>query len=243
VENQLITDFFTEEKNHWWHITKRDLIKQFINGSNLKILVAGVGGGMLCEELKEVGHNVVGIDISYASCEYVGKKSGILIIEGDLEKPLMFEKESFDLIIIADLLEHLTNERQLLNEVFRCLKPSGSTIITVPAYMHMWSRWDIRLDHKRRYSSSCLKNELIEAGFSIKKMSYFHTLLYPFVYVYRRILRFPKGKNLKESDFAVLPNRAVSEFFMRYYAIERRLLNIVDLPFGLSIFAVGIKHV
>jgi len=202
-----------------------------------------VGGGMICDELKEAGHNVVGIDISQASCEYVGKKIGVRVIEGDLEKPLIFEKESFDLIIVADLLEHLTNERQFLNEARRCLKPDASIIITVPAYMHMWSSWDIRLEHKRRYSLNYLKNELVEMGFSIKKISYFHALLYPFVYVYRKILRLPKGRNSKKSDFAVLPNRAVSGFFMGYYAVERSLLNFVDLPFGLSIFAVGIKHV
>ena len=242
MEEALITDFFIEEKRHWWHIAKRALIKQFIDGRNLKILVAGIGGGMICEELEEAGHNVVGIDISHASCEYAEKDIGIPVIEGDLEKPLIFEKESFDLIIVADLLEHIANEKQLLSEALRCLKPGGKIIITVPAYMHMWSQWDIRLGHKRRYSLNYLKNELLETGFRIKKISYFHALIYPFVYIYRKILRLPKGKNSKKSDFAVLPNRLVSGFFMSYYAAERSLLNLIDLPFGLSIFAVGIKH-
>jgi len=242
VEEQLVTDFFTEEKEHWWHIAKRALIRQFINGRNLKILVAGIGGGMICKELKETGYHVIGVDISPVSCKYVNKNLGIPVINADLEKLLMFAKESFDLTIIADVLEHMDNERQLLSEVYRCLKPKGTVIITVPAYSQMWSSWDTRLNHKRRYSLCALKKKIIEAGFSVKKISYYHMLLYPFVYVYRKVLCLPKGKYSERSDFAVSPNRLVSRLFTFYYTLERSLLNVTDLPFGLSIFAVGVKR-
>ena len=237
-----MVDFFTEEKKHWWHIAKRALIKQFISGRNLNILVVGIGGGMICEELKAVGHHIVGVDISGVSCEYVNKKIGIPVINADLEKLLPFAKESFDIIIIADVLEHLDNDKQLLSEVFLCLKPQGVVIITVPAYQYMWSLWDIRLHHKRRYPLAVIKKKVIEAGLNVKKASYYHMLLYPFVYIYRIILRLPKGECSGKSDFAVFPSRVVSGFLVFYYSLERFLLKIIDLPFGLSIFVVGIKH-
>lgn len=242
MEEKLIVDFFSEEKKHWWHIAKRALVKQFITGENLNILVAGIGGGMICDELRMVGHRVIGMDISEASCEYANKKIGIPIIVGDLEKPLPFTKDFFDLIIIADVLEHLDNDKQLLSEAFLCLKPNGKTIITVPAYPHMWSAWDNRLHHKRRYSLTVIKRVLAEAGMNVKKASYYHMLLYPFVYIYRIILRLPKGECSGKSDFSVLPNRVFSGLLAFYYSLERFLLRIIDLPFGLSIIAVGIKH-
>jgi SAM-dependent methyltransferase len=242
VDERLIIDFFTEEEKHWWHIAKRALIKQFICGRDLKILVAGVGGGMICGELSKAGHEVVGIDVSTASCDYVSKTIGIPVTYGDLENPLTFAQDSFDTVILADILEHLRNERQLLLEVFRCLKPKGSVVITVPAYAHLWSSWDIRLNHKRRYSLNDLKNKLIEAGFGIQKLSYCHMLLYPFVYVYRKVLRLPRGQYSEKSDFAVLPSHTVSRCFFLYYHLERRLLKIVNLPFGVSIFALGVKR-
>ena len=44
MDERLVVDFFTEEEKHWWHVAKRTLIKQFIHGRDLKILVAGLGG-------------------------------------------------------------------------------------------------------------------------------------------------------------------------------------------------------
>lgn len=242
MEKQLIADFFTEEKKHWWHLAKRALIKQFIQGRNLNILVAGLGGGMICEELRVAGHHVIGLDISPISCEYARKKIGIPVINGDLENLLPFKNESFDFIILADVLEHLDNDKKLLAEASGCLKSRGIVIITVPAYVHMWSYWDKRLNHKRRYSLAVIKNKLVEAGLSVMKASYFHMLLYPFVYIYRIILRLLKNENPEKSDFSVIPSRTVSGLLAFYYVLERRLLKITGLPFGLSILAVGVKH-
>lgn len=242
MDGQLLVDFFTEEKKHWWHIAKRVLIKQFIKGKNLNILVVGVGGGMICEELKLAGHRVTGIDIALNSCEYVNKKVGIPVINRNLECLLPFAKESFDIFIIADVLEHLDNDNQLLAEAFLCLKSQGLVIITVPAYSHMWSLWDRRLHHKRRYSLAAIKRKVNEAGFRISKASYYHMLLYPLVYIYRIVLRLPKGKCSEKSDFTVFSNKLVFGFFTFYYSLERFLLKIINLPFGLSIFVVGIKH-
>ena len=139
MEEKLVVDFFSEEKKHWWHIAKRALVRQYITGNNLNILVAGVGGGMICEELTLAGHNVAGIDISAVSCEYVNKRLGVPVVEGDLEDPLPFSKDSFDIIIIADVLEHLHNDKKLLAEAFSRLRHKGMIIITAPAYPHMWS--------------------------------------------------------------------------------------------------------
>ena len=43
-----------------------------------------------------------------------------------------FEAHSFDVIVMADVLEHVRDERRTLDEVFRLLKPGGHFIITVP---------------------------------------------------------------------------------------------------------------
>lgn len=45
---------------------------------------------------------------------------------------MQFDSETFDVIVMADVLEHVRDERQTLDEVFRLLKPDGKLIITVP---------------------------------------------------------------------------------------------------------------
>lgn len=242
MEEKLIIDFFAEEKNHWWHIAKRLLIRQFVKGDNLDILVAGVGGGMICSELKAAGHNVVGIDISPVACGHVSKKFAIPVVNGDLENDLPFRKESLDLIIAADVLEHLDNDRHFLSQAASCLRTKGAIIVTVPAYPNIWSLWDKRLHHRRRYLLSAIKQQLVETGFSIEKASYCHMLLYPLAYFYRRVLIKFRSQNLKDSEFFASSNKITLGFASFYYSLERALLKVFNLPFGLSIFAIGVKH-
>lgn len=242
MEERLVVDLFTEEEMHWWHIAKRRLIKKFIRGNNLHILVAGVGGGKICDELKSCGHHVVGLDISPASCEHIKNRFGVPAIRADLEKPLPFIKGSFDLIIIADVLEHIKNDKQLMAESGLCLKSNGKIIISVPAYPHMWSLWDVRLNHKRRYTLAGIKEKVAESGLKLQRASYFHALLYPLAYIYRIILHLPAKGHSKNSEFAAFYNKPISAFFAFHYALERVMLQIIDLPFGLSIFAVGVKN-
>lgn len=45
---------------------------------------------------------------------------------------LPFPDESFDLIVVVDLLEHLHDDRKLLHEIARCLRPGGRAILNVP---------------------------------------------------------------------------------------------------------------
>ena len=45
---------------------------------------------------------------------------------------LPFEDEAFDLIVVVDLLEHLDDDRALLAEIGRCLRPGGRAVLNVP---------------------------------------------------------------------------------------------------------------
>ncbi len=45
---------------------------------------------------------------------------------------LPFPDERFDLIVVVDLLEHLHDDRGLLAEIARCLRPGGRAVLNVP---------------------------------------------------------------------------------------------------------------
>jgi SAM-dependent methyltransferase len=52
---------------------------------------------------------------------------------------LPFESESFDLIVVIDLLEHVDDDRELLEEIARCLRPGGHLVLNVPRV----TRWSV----------------------------------------------------------------------------------------------------
>lgn len=45
---------------------------------------------------------------------------------------LPFGPESFDLIVVIDMLEHVDDDRELLGEIARCLRPGGHAVVNVP---------------------------------------------------------------------------------------------------------------
>lgn len=133
------------------------MIKNITYSSVLEI---GCGSGELSQYLK----NYNGIDISKNSCKS---------IIGDAHE-LPFKSDSFDLILLLDLLEH-TDDKLVMEEVYRIIKPNGHVIITVPAFDFLWSQHDIDNHHLRRYRRCMLPLN----KFKTIMFTYWNCLLFP----------------------------------------------------------------
>jgi 2-polyprenyl-3-methyl-5-hydroxy-6-metoxy-1,4-benzoquinol methylase len=53
-------------------------------------------------------------------------------IEQDLNSPLAKQENSFDVVVAAEVIEHLENPRFMIREIFRLLRPGGVALITTP---------------------------------------------------------------------------------------------------------------
>ncbi|MBI5642324.1 MAG: bifunctional 2-polyprenyl-6-hydroxyphenol methylase/3-demethylubiquinol 3-O-methyltransferase UbiG [Deltaproteobacteria bacterium] len=94
------------------------------------VLDIGCGGGLLSEEFAKKGARVTGIDLSPVAVETAKKHSveSGLEIEYKLSSPAqLLEKnpEPFDIIICAEVLEHVDDLRGFLRDSLRMLKPGG----------------------------------------------------------------------------------------------------------------------
>src|SRR3972149_327580 len=93
METNFESKYLKLENNGWWFVGRRNLILQMIkNITYSSVLEIGCGSGELSPYLK----NYYGIDISRNSCKS---------IIGDAHE-LPFKSDSFDLILLLDLLEH-----------------------------------------------------------------------------------------------------------------------------------------
>ena len=106
---------------------------------------------------------------------------------------LPFDNASFDSIFSSEVFEHIFNLPQILDELYRVLKPGGHMLITVP---FVWDEHEIPYDFAR-YTSFGIRHILIEKGFDIvkeaKTTNYVATLCQMWsAYVYQHIL--PKNK-------------------------------------------------
>jgi SAM-dependent methyltransferase len=64
---------------------------------------------------------------------------------------------SFDCILYIDVLEHIEDDRAELARAVRLLAPGGTVVILSPAHDWLFSSFDVRIGHHRRYTMSSLK--------------------------------------------------------------------------------------
>ncbi|MCO6430410.1 MAG: 3-demethylubiquinone-9 3-O-methyltransferase [Deltaproteobacteria bacterium] len=103
------------------------LIKEFLgNLSGQRVLDLGCGGGLLSVPLIEQGAFVTGIDISPSSIEVCRKKAGNRgrFICGDI-RTASWAPESFDVAVIADVLDHIPDYPNVLKYTAAALRPGG----------------------------------------------------------------------------------------------------------------------
>jgi len=241
MKNYLYQDLYDLENKHWWHIAKRrivmDLIRTYCKIKKPKILDMGCGTGKNLETFKELG-TAFGIDSSLQAIKFCQKRGLNNIHLGKAERT-SFPANSFDLISLLDVLEH-TDDNKTLKEVCRLLHKDGFVIITVPALPLLWSKWDVVLHHKRRYTKKNLKQILEKNQLRILKISYMYSFLVLPVVIIRII------KNL------LFPKHYPSDFLFTFPLLDKILFQLARLeaifirkglvPFGLSLIVIARKY-
>lgn len=130
--------------------------------SSKKILDLGCGeGGMIRAILNKFSQKeIIGVDISPRRIELLRKKfpKHKFLCE-DVNKTSL-KKNEFDLIICTQVIEHVENDKKLIDEIYRILKIRGKLYIT-SVIKNPWAIYKYRnnnkfvLDptHEREYSS------------------------------------------------------------------------------------------
>ncbi|WP_319578800.1 class I SAM-dependent methyltransferase [uncultured Methanospirillum sp.] len=112
-----------------WKLLFHDLI----GTRSIAVLDAGCGPGLFSVMLCEMGHIVTGIDLSHpmiaAAREFAAEKNARPTLKrGDLEL-LLFDDDSFDLVLCCDVLWSVLHPQRVVHEFRRVLRPGGRVIL------------------------------------------------------------------------------------------------------------------
>jgi 2-polyprenyl-3-methyl-5-hydroxy-6-metoxy-1,4-benzoquinol methylase len=115
-------------KNSIYNMIEQVLAAEGLRG---KILDYGAGVGSLTRRLLELKRFdlVAGADIMKGPADLASTAEWI---EQDLNSPLPDHNEAFDVVVAAEVIEHLENPRFMMREIFRILRPGGVTLVTTP---------------------------------------------------------------------------------------------------------------
>ncbi|RSK49597.1 class I SAM-dependent methyltransferase [Hymenobacter rigui] len=234
------------EENHWWFRGRRDGVFDQLQHLNLPktaaILEIGCSGGPLQQQLRAAGfHNLTGIDISETAIALAHQRQipNVSVMDG---ARLDFPDESFDVVVASDVLEHIEDEQLALREWRRVLKPGGQLLVYVPAWPQLWSQHDVVNRHFRRYTNASLRQALTQASMQVVRQSYWNFALFFPTFLVRQAQRLsrPASADTGTGDLLALP-APLNHSLTWLLRTENRLLRHLNLPVGVSVFALARK--
>jgi SAM-dependent methyltransferase len=116
---------------------RSELFRSWI-GQGKRVLDLGCRTGALAQAYVD-RNDVVGADVDREALA-LAAKVGLETIWVDLDEPLPFEDESFDVVVAGELLEHLRFPERLAGEARRVLRPGGLFLGSVPNTYRLKSR-------------------------------------------------------------------------------------------------------
>ncbi|HEX4008600.1 MAG TPA: class I SAM-dependent methyltransferase [Solirubrobacteraceae bacterium] len=228
------------DERHWWYRGRRRIIRAELDRlplpPNPRVLDAGCGSGRTLQELVEYGA-VSGIELSEEAAELARERALGEVEVGRLEE-LPWADETFDLITCLDVIEHVPDDVVALTELRRVVAPGGWLLVTVPAYQALWSQHDEANHHYRRYSRAALRGAAASAGWELRRMSSFNSLLLAPAAAVRLARRRARSSDGSANDLALGPEW-LNDVLERPLALEASWLGRGrTLPMGLSLLAV-----
>lgn len=95
------------------------------------ILDIGCGQGYFLKAAKEKGWQVQGVEPVKSACEYAKQKFAIDIVNATIEEA-RFKDNSFDVVSMWNVLDHVSDPLGILSEIRRSLKPNGIIVARIP---------------------------------------------------------------------------------------------------------------
>ncbi|MBG15862.1 MAG: hypothetical protein CL853_05870 [Crocinitomicaceae bacterium] len=119
------------------HIRYKNMIKRVLKQLDIPVSIKtkhldiGAGLGDVVVGSKLLGLNSTGLDLSESVCEFARKTNNINMMSCSIfDKSL--KKESYDLITLFDIIEHVPNPGEFIERATELLKPNGGLVIDTP---------------------------------------------------------------------------------------------------------------
>jgi SAM-dependent methyltransferase len=234
VRETAYREHYDVEDRHWWFRGRWAVVEALLDRAGLppspRILDAGCGTGGNLQRYARMG-SAVGVDPSPEAVRFCRERELEPVVQAGLED-LPFEDDRFDLIAATDVLEHVEAEGPALEELRRVAAPGAALLLTVPAYMWLWTDEDERLHHHRRYTRPRLRQAVERAGWRTELATYFNTFLLPPIALARAL---PGRREDDRADLDRTPD-ALNGPLSVPMRLEARMIRAgLRLPAGVSV--------
>lgn len=153
------------------------IISRYLSLSKGKrLLEIGCGGGYFLQHMKRAGYSVTGLELYRGLVDFAKNVLGVNVIHGELDS--LKQRESFDIIVMFDVISHIYNPAMELRLINSLLSRGGLLIIetgngaelTSPKALKKWGA----PEHLYHFSEENMKLLLKRCGFKLVKVCRFN---------------------------------------------------------------------
>jgi 2-polyprenyl-3-methyl-5-hydroxy-6-metoxy-1,4-benzoquinol methylase len=239
---------YTSETHFWFQWRLKAMLRQIKDldlptNKGIKVLEVGSGTGLLRRQVELATSWVVdGADLNLRALLQAKQGRGRNILYNVYDESELLV-ESYEIVILFDVLEHIQETHSFLKSVLKHIKPGGLLLLNVPALQFFYSSFDEVMGHFRRYNKRTLIDEFKDLNFEILDIRYWGLSLL-FLLGLRKFLMM--ALKLQKADTVKLgfnfPDPFAS-FFQRSLHIIMHLETALftSTPIGTSILMAGRK--
>lgn len=139
-----------------------------------KMLDIGCSTGFIMDEALKLGYDTEGLELNKKAAEYCLSKG--LKVHNDYLAACAFPDNTFDIVTMSHVLEHIPDLHDFLQELHRVIKKSGFLVLSQPLYdsliakvlKHKWYGW-VPNEHIWHFTPGTIAALLEENGFKVVK--------------------------------------------------------------------------
>jgi SAM-dependent methyltransferase len=246
MPESLLVDTWQKVRRHPWWIARAKLAVSLLYQNGVQapasVIEAGCGWGVNLDALERAGYRVMGLDISRRILEHIDRPDRRLA-EADLMHDLPRDAGLSDAVLALDVIEHLDDDRAVLNRLGEMVRPGGLVIVSVPALPDLWSSYDEVQGHRRRYLPTTLREAFEGTTLEVRKLIWWGTWMVPILRATRLRAR-PSQQAPSEvyAHYLDLPPWPIPLLMRAAFGWEHSRALSGKLRTGTSLFAISTRR-
>lgn len=227
------------ETHWWWRARERwllSVLRRYRPPEGWRaILDVGCGDGLFFDRLLDLAEVVEGVESDARLVDRAGPH-GHRITVAAFDSTFQ-PGRCYSLVLMLDVLEHLHDPLAAVRHAVTLLEPDGLIVITVPAFMTLWTTHDVLNHHVTRFTRRRLLALTRDAALDAEEARYFFHWMYPAKLAVRALERTmrPQPKPPR------VPPHWLNRALYALSRLEQRLLGALPIPFGSSLLLVARK--
>jgi hypothetical protein len=228
----LIEDNLRDPISHWYYAHKFKYLKEYIGdelATAVQLVDVGAGSALFSREILRENPNlkVLAIDTGYPQPKQADPDQNITYLNSG-------SGVSGEIYLFTDVLEHVLDDVKMLGEYVDLAPANSKFIITVPAFMSLWSGHDVFLKHFRRYRRKEISLVVEQTGLKVLKSEYLYTSLFPLAWIIRHLPN-AQDNSSQLKNHGSLVNRIILWSLQLDFIFSRLS------PFGISVIVLAEK--